>query len=65
MLFSGDHTYKQNTELSPEEQIITACPDIKEIELTKYGAVFYYILSVPSFLNTLKQLLFRKSLDWY
>ena len=40
MLISGDHTYKQNTELCPEEQIITACPDIKEIELAKYGSVF-------------------------
>lgn len=31
----GDHTYKQNADLPPEEQIVTACPDIKEIELTK------------------------------
>lgn len=29
----GDHVYKQNKSLSPEEQAITADPDIKEIEL--------------------------------
>lgn len=30
----GDHTYKQNKDLSPEEQVISAYPDVKSIELT-------------------------------
>lgn len=31
--FAGDHAYKQNTELGPREQMITALPDIQSIEL--------------------------------
>jgi len=31
----GDHSYKQNKDLSPEEQAITALPDIQEVELTR------------------------------
>jgi len=31
----GDHTYKQNKDIPPEEQAITALPDITETELTK------------------------------
>lgn len=31
----GDFTFKKNTALSPEEQIITANPDIMEHEITE------------------------------
>jgi len=31
----GDHLYKQNKALTPEEQAITASPDIKDVELSK------------------------------
>ena len=31
----GDHVYKQNKELTPEEQAITADPELREIELNK------------------------------
>lgn len=29
----GDHAYKQNTDLGPEEQMITALPDIKTLDI--------------------------------
>lgn len=29
----GDHAYKQNTELGPKEQMITALPDIKTLDI--------------------------------
>lgn len=29
----GDHAYKQNTDLSPSEQMITALPDVKKITI--------------------------------
>ena len=30
----GDHSYKQKTQLPADEQMITAFPDVMEIELT-------------------------------
>lgn len=34
IFISGDHTYKQNKDLPAEEQMITALPDIKVLEIT-------------------------------
>ena len=33
--YLGDHCYKCNTDLPPEEQMISAFPDIQTAELTK------------------------------
>ena len=32
---SGDHTYKQNKELPPEQQAVTALPDVCVQDLTE------------------------------
>ena len=32
----GDHQYKTNTELAPEEQMISPMPDIQTHTITKY-----------------------------